>query len=155
MSEYHPPFGVAETELQIVINAPLPRTWQALTQELSQWWPKSFCTDPDRAQAMRIEFQLGGRVYEDWGNGDGWTWWTIFKLDAAHHRFAVIGYEETSIAHHAITFTLTADGAATTLHIADRTWGAIIPGDVIDSHREGWKQLFEGAFKPYAETSAR
>ena len=48
-----------------------------LTQEVEKWWPKSFCMDPGRTIGFHMEFKLGGRMYEDWGDGNGWLWWTI------------------------------------------------------------------------------
>lgn len=144
------PFGAAQSDIEIEIAAPIDKVWRALTQELSSWWPRSFCLDPKRARGFHMEFKLSGRMYEDWGDGDGWLWWTIYKIDSANHTFSGGGYE-SPLAIHTWEFSLTTAGAKTTLHIRDGHWGAIEVEQTVKAHEGGWNELFAGAFKPYVE----
>lgn len=149
-SKLNRPFGSAHNKIEIQIHAPIENVWRALTRELSAWWPKSFCLDPKRARGFHMEFKLGGRMYEDWGDGDGWLWWTIHKIDSASHTFSGSGLE-SPLAIHTWEFTLTSSGDTTTLHIDDGHWGAIDVEKTVEGHRSGWNELFVGALRPYVE----
>ncbi|HEX3359116.1 MAG TPA: SRPBCC domain-containing protein [Tepidisphaeraceae bacterium] len=146
-------FDVAKIKLEIPIAAPPKKVWRALTRDTDKWWPKTFCMNPKRAVAFRMEFRLGGRMYEDWGNGNGWLWWTIHKIDSENFTFSTSGYEGSA----AITtahFQVLPKGTSSILQISDETFGAAdYIKSVTASHMAGWKELFEGAFKPYAQRS--
>jgi hypothetical protein len=106
--------------------------------------------DPKRARGFHMEFKLGGRMYEDWGAGDGWIWWNIYRIDSANHLFCGAGYE-SHLAIHSWEFRLISKGETTTLHIDDGHWGATDIERTVEGHKEGWNELFVGAFKPYVE----
>ena len=145
------PLNAAHNKIEIDIAAPIETVWHALTQELSKWWPNSFCLDPQRARAFYMEFKLGGRMYEDWGDGDGWLWWTIYRIDSKNHLFTAAGYE-SRLAIHNWDIRLTAkDARNTTLTIDDGHWGAMDVLKTVAGHTHGWNELFRGAFKPYVE----
>ena len=56
------PVTAVEVELEFRINAPRPRVWQALTQQVERWWPKQFafsCTGyEDFALHTCVRFSL-------------------------------------------------------------------------------------------------
>ena len=56
------PVTAVEVELEFRINAPRPRVWQALTQQVERWWPKQFCAKPANAKAFRLENDVAGLV---------------------------------------------------------------------------------------------
>jgi len=62
--------SVFQVEIQVTINAPQQRVWQALLYETPQWWRKDFFTSP-KTKAFVIEPRVGGRAYEDYGDGNG------------------------------------------------------------------------------------
>jgi uncharacterized protein YndB with AHSA1/START domain len=147
--------SAARNEIQIDLAAPIDVVWRVLTQDLSNWWPNSFCLDPTRVRGFHMEFKLGGRMYEDWGDGDGWLWWTIYRIDSQNHLFSAAGYE-SRLAIHSFDIRLTAkDDRNTTLTIDDGHWGAIDGDKTVAAHEAGWNELFRGAFKPYVEDLAR
>jgi uncharacterized protein YndB with AHSA1/START domain len=146
------PVTAVEVELEFRINAPRPRVWQALTQQVERWWPKQFCAKPANAKAFRLEFKLGGRLYEDWGDGNGWVWWTIHELDAAGFAFSCTGYEDFAL-HTCVRFSLKEEATCTVLKISDRIWGARAE-EAVESHIQGWTWLFEDAFRSFVENPA-
>jgi uncharacterized protein YndB with AHSA1/START domain len=148
-------FDVARVKLEVEIAASRQKVWRALTRELPKWWPKSFCTKRERAKGFQMEFRLGGRMFEDWGNGDGCLWWTINKIDTENFLFSAWGYEGGA-AMTVGQFQVLERGKESTLQISDATFGAAdyIEG-VHTSHLAGWKELFEEAFKPYMERRNR
>ena len=73
------------------IEAPKAVVWHALIHDVNKWWPISFCADPTRTKAFHWELQLGGKMFEDWVNGQGRVWWTIFLLDLDRQVLAASG----------------------------------------------------------------
>jgi uncharacterized protein YndB with AHSA1/START domain len=138
-----------EVELDFRFNAPRPRVWQALTQQTERWWPRDFCSKPEKTKAFRLELKLGGRLYEDWGDGNGCVWWTIYELDAAGYSFAGLGYEGSAV-QTCVKFSLEEEAVSTVLKISDRIWGAL-PDSAVESHIQGWTWLFEDSFRAFVE----
>jgi uncharacterized protein YndB with AHSA1/START domain len=143
-------FACAEVHLAFTINAPRGKVWEALTRDISLWWPTDFCADPTRTKRFRMELKLGGRLWEDWGEGNGWVWWTIYKLDTPNHMFAGIGYQATSAAMTAIEFRLEGEGEQTTLCVFERLCGALESEDIVAGQTAGWTTLF-ASFRRYVE----
>jgi uncharacterized protein YndB with AHSA1/START domain len=140
---------VTELELEIAIKVPREKAWKALTEKLHEWWPKDFCMNPERTEGFHLEFRLGGRMYEDWGNGDGWIWWTIYRVEAAKFLFGASGLSTGLMS--AVEFSLHEAEGGSTLKISESVWGTRSSKDVIRIHTEGWTKLFGEGFKPYAE----
>jgi uncharacterized protein YndB with AHSA1/START domain len=68
-------------ELEIPIEAPIERVWKALVAETAKWWRRDFYTS-NEAKRFVIEPVLGGRMYEDWGDGAGVVWATVNAVKA-------------------------------------------------------------------------
>lgn len=143
-------FRVATVEVEFTLNAPRAKVWKALTQQVASWWPKSFCMKPEQVKAFRVEFQLGGRMYEDWGGGEGWVWWNIVQIDSPRYFFTCQGVLSDVSSWDFVTFSLEERRKATVLKISDRMWGNM-PKKYERRHEDGWKVLFDGAFKPFVE----
>lgn len=146
-------FRSVKIQLDIPIAAAPDKVWTALTRDVGRWWPRDFCIAPTRTRSFRIELKLGGRVYEDWGNGNGLVWWTINSLDAENHTFQALGYEGSCICN-SVRFSLQAVRKKTNLHITEQVWGDL-PDHVVRIHTEGWKTLFRDGFKVYVEKKHR
>ena len=143
-------------KVRVDVDIPIAATpdllWQTMTRDVSKWWPISFCANKDRAKSFHWEMTLGGRMYEDWGDGDGWLWWTIFKLDAKNHHLAASGNMGGGGCTSEIFFTLVPDGAHTILRVKEFVTGAIDdPAGLEAGQVQGWNELFRDAFKPYVE----
>ncbi|MDX1619639.1 MAG: metalloregulator ArsR/SmtB family transcription factor [Nitriliruptorales bacterium] len=66
-------------ETDMSFNAPASRVMTALTTETSKWFPATY--GEDRVQQMVFDARVGGRFYEDWGNGAGWDYGVITAWD--------------------------------------------------------------------------
>lgn len=64
-------------EGEIHIDAPPEKVFEALTTGLDRWWP--FRTRPDAK--IVYETQVGGRIYEDWGNGAATLYSQVVEYD--------------------------------------------------------------------------
>lgn len=72
---------LAVVKQSIDIAAPRARVWSLLTERIDAWWTLPYRTRED-ALAMRLELKLGGRFWEDWGDGAGRVWATIEAIRA-------------------------------------------------------------------------
>jgi uncharacterized protein YndB with AHSA1/START domain len=136
----------SETRIQAAPAA----VWRALTTGLRRWWPKNMTVNP-KALGVTLEARLGGRFYEDWGGGNGLTWWTVIGLkkggwlELAGHLEPETGGPGISLAR----ILLRANGKDTELHIVDNLWGPIPRGQE-KNIAGGWEALAR-ALKAYME----
>lgn len=136
-------------ELNVVIAAKPERVWKAIADEASAWWPEDFVTS-ERTLRFVIEPMLGGRVYEDFGAGDGLMWYTVIGVEAgrelilAGHLLPPFGGPATT----ALRLTLLAQGHDTLLKIRDDRFG-VLGGD---SPTGGWRNVFEIGLRKYLES---
>jgi DNA-binding transcriptional ArsR family regulator len=146
-------FGVAQVELEVPIKARPARVWQALVGETSRWWLKDFYTSP-AAKGFVIEPKLGGRVYEDWGDGAGQVWYTVIGLDP-QKSLLLLGHLTPAFGGPATTMLrldLAAAGKGTRLGLSDTIFGRV--GDEkLTQTRQGWTMLFDGGLKAYVEAA--
>lgn len=143
-------FGVANVELEIPIDAPSQKVWNALVKQTSKWWPEGFATKADAR--IIIEPKLGGRWYEHWGKSAGLVWYDVIGIDPPR-SILLRGQLSAKFGGPAMTMLeikLEANKKRTTLHLSDHTWGNVSP-KMRDSLEEGWKQLMEVALKQFVE----
>lgn len=145
-------YGIARIEVEIPINAPLERVWDAMTGDVSTWWPKEFYAGAN-AKSYHIEAELGGRMYEDWGDGNGLVWATVIGLDKPNW-IHLVGHMSPPYAGPAVNMLrleLEEHGKTTTLKLSDTVSGRVDDKMRAEMH-EGWIALFEKAMKPYIES---
>ncbi|MGL4423222.1 MAG: hypothetical protein ACRCZF_21345, partial [Gemmataceae bacterium] len=65
-----------EVGCEIVLRQTRQRVWEALTEEVSAWWPRHFFNHPNPVGFV-LEGKIGGRVFEDWGQGAGYLVGTV------------------------------------------------------------------------------
>lgn len=144
------PLGIVQVELEIRIEAPPERVWQALVAEIGRWWPTDFYAGP--AKDFRLEPHLGGRMYEDWGNGAGATWYQVTEIQPGR-SLGLSGTMPAAFGGPALSLlrlVLRPEGGATVLELTDSEFRK--PTEKAHaSLAEGWRQLFEQAFKRYVE----
>lgn len=146
------PSAIHVIELEVTIRAPLARVWNALVSETGAWWPASFHTDPATRRFV-IEPKLGGKMYEDWGNGEGLIWSTVTGiraptfLDATGVSSPQWGGPNT----HYQSWRLAEQDGATVLRFSDAVHGKI-DSQTATSLREGWLLLWNEALRTHCET---
>ena len=138
---------VQRVELEVAIAAPPGEVWRALLHDTTFWWPRDFYTGP--AKGFHIEPHLGGKVYEDWGDGNGAVWYQIFAINPGvsldlQGCLAVPYGPAISLLH----LELAPAASGTLLKVSDSTIG-----DAHDSasKTEGWQQIFGAGLKAYVE----
>ncbi len=139
------PVGAIQVEFEVTIDAPREETWQAFIDDAGTWWHKDFYVSKGNAK-FTIEPKLGGRMFEDGGDGTGFTWFTVQGV-VPNEQLYVSGYIRppfggpcTSL----VTFTFEDAGPGkTVVKISDTTHGHV--SDKTASNLEGgWRVLFTG-----------
>ena len=152
MSLTAPTLSAYELRLEIPIKASRAKVWRALIADIGRWWPAHFYS-VSGAKNFVIEPHVGGRVYEDRGDGMGGLWATVVlfqpeeKLQWSGDIFPDFG----GIGRYFATFTLVEKGKQTILHFHDGGFGILKAGHE-DSLRSGWQELFGEHLRKYAES---
>jgi DNA-binding transcriptional ArsR family regulator/uncharacterized protein YndB with AHSA1/START domain len=148
-------FRTVTTELEVRIDATPERVWEALTSEVAAWWPAGFYVGPSPVR-FTVEPRVGGRVFEDWGGGEGALWATVTSVRAG----AVLEWVgDLSAAYGGpgrsfTSFVLEPMGSGTLLKFRDDTSGEL--GDGVEKHMpDGWRLLVAETLKPYVESGVQ
>lgn len=138
---------------QVRIEAPPARVWRALVEETSKWWPAGFFSRPE-AKAMRFEAHVGGRQWEDWGDGQGLLWATVVgvRVNESLLTAGELFPEYGGPARLLTSYSLKADGDGTVLRIVDCAFGDCGP-KLAGSLESGWKTLIADSLKPWVEAN--
>jgi uncharacterized protein YndB with AHSA1/START domain len=153
----HAEFRTLDIKLEIEINKPPEVVWQSLTAGISEWWPKAFYvgTSPKR---FAIEPEVGGRVFEDWGDGEGGLFGvvTVFEANRMLQWAGDMSADFGGPARSVTTFRLspTRHGKSTTLAFRDTPYGLLSDG-AVQGLQEGWSFLLNACFKPFLEEGKR
>ena len=133
--------------MEILIHASKENVWKALVDETTFWWPRNFYTKA-AAKSFHIEPKLGGRMYEDYGNGQGLIWYNVFGVDAPDSILlqGVMG-AKYGPANTILELSLEEKDGVTTLKLTDSTIGKTDASE----KEAGWKELFHGSFLPFVE----
>ena len=121
--------------------------WRALVDRTEAWWPRDFYTGP--AKGFHIEARIGGRVFEDWGDGAGVIWYHVFgmkpevSLDLQGAMGVPFGPAMTLL-----HLELAVHDSGTLLQVSDSTLGR---GGGRDEKLEGWRQVFGDGLKTFVE----
>ena len=141
---------VARAELEIEIAATPARVWRAIVEDTRLWWREDFYVGAPGS--MRFEPRLGGRLFEDWGDGAGVVWYTVIALDPGRsidlsgHLTAAFGGPATSL----LRIEVVERGRASLLRISDSVHGRI-DDDKAAGLEQGWRLLFAEGLKPFVE----
>ena len=141
---------VRHVSLQIEIDAPRERVWKSLVQETAAWWHKDFYT-AENAKGFHIEPVLGGKMYEDWGDGAGQIWALVIGVRAPEF-LQVAGDSSRDWGgpnRNLMTWRLEEHGTGTLLKFENSVYGRVTEGTA-DSLEKGWMQLF-AELKSHAE----
>lgn len=69
-------FDAHEITVVTDIDASPVEVWRALVKNTAAWWHEDYFIGSG-PRTMIIEPRVGGRLYEDWGEGQGAVWATV------------------------------------------------------------------------------
>jgi len=150
-------FRTLDIKLEVSIARPAEVVWRSLTSGIGEWWPKAFYvgTTPKR---FAIEPQVGGRVFEDWGGGEGALFGTVtaFQENRMLQWAGDMSADFGGPARSVTTFRIqpSEDGSSTVVSFRDTPFGLLSDG-AMKGLQEGWQFLLTGCWKPFLEKGKR
>lgn len=134
-------------ESEMRISATPERVFEALTKEQKDWYPYNY--GGDRLKDVVWEGFVGGRVYEDWGDGAGIFYGTVVYHDPPKAT-AIRGHLRGAIQTEQ-WFEVVADGDACVVKQSSTFFGEITDemASSIESH--GNLKHMEERFRAYVE----
>ena len=141
-----------QIEMEIRIDASKEKVWTAFVEEMDGWWLPDFRVTGD-PKAVVFENKVGGRLYEDEGDGQGLLWFTILSLKHAEsmHLSGQIcppfGGPATTILY--LQFEDDGHGAMV-LKVTNSLFGCVDESSA-GPIREGWQYLFGQGLKSHVE----
>lgn len=133
----------------IHINASPERVFDILTQQTASWWRDPYV---QRAGSpIHMEPYIGGRLFEDWGNGDGILLGTIVRVEPPEivRLIGTVGIK--GIVQGNVIFEIKPTDSGSVLKLSHRAFGEITD-DVRSSYTGGWHTLLAENLKAIAET---
>ncbi|MFT5288214.1 MAG: hypothetical protein ACI8QS_000034 [Planctomycetota bacterium] len=151
------PLTVAEVRCDVPIDATPEKVWSVLVGDVSEWWHKSFYTNPKGPEqgGFRIEPKLGGLMVEEWGDGQGLIWGSVVGLET-NAFLQIVGDsspEWGGPTRNFMTFRLIQDGEGTQLSFTSSYFGRVTE-KTVKTLAEGWRFLFGRCLKTYVETGS-
>lgn len=125
--------------------------WEYYFNQISSWWPKEYHTS-QKTKRFIIDTFIGGKAYEDHGEGGGLIWADVIGVDYPH-ALQMRGnltkeFGGPSLSFEKITFETVEGGCQV-------TYSADFIGNVtersIKSLKDGWIELLKVHFKGYCE----
>ena len=139
-------------QVEITVQQDIAHTWEYFFNQISNWWPKTFFTS-ERTLRFQIETYIGGKMFEDFGEGDGLIWGHVIGVDYLH-TVDVRGSLTKTFGGPAISFgkfELTAENGSTCISYSCDFIGSI-EEKTVQSIEQGWQNLLEEHFKPYCQS---
>lgn len=135
----------------VSINAPIERVWDLLTHDIASWWPKDYFSSL-RTQRFVLESCVGGRMFEDRGNGNGRLWGTVIDFDENSHLQiqGPIPVKYGGPGTFILSLELVESANGCTMKISDSLYGHITT-DFPEMIQAGWEDLFGNHLKNRAE----
>jgi DNA-binding transcriptional ArsR family regulator/uncharacterized protein YndB with AHSA1/START domain len=138
---------LAKIESEVRIEAPPARVFEALTTRLDAWWQFRVRD----GSTIVVEPRIGGRIFEDWGEGRGVLYGTIAQFDPPHSfcSAGVNGWKSaTFITWHRLEPA--DDGRATILRKSMQFYGDVTD-DFVTGMEQGNRAIMEKLLKDYCE----
>ena len=142
-------------ELEVHIEAPAEKVWNAILHEPDAWWIRDLRVVPGSSK-LAMEPRAGGHLIEENDSGSSLLWFTVIAVDAGRslnlagsiappwggpsQAFLLIELEE-------------ADGA-TTVKMTNSMHGHVNE-EMLPQIESGWQMLLDNGIKRYVETGMR
>ncbi len=75
--------AIADIIVEVPLSLDRGHTWEFFFNQINIWWPKEFYTS-SRTKRFTIDTFIGGKMYEDFGEGDGLVWGNVIGCDFLH-----------------------------------------------------------------------
>jgi DNA-binding transcriptional ArsR family regulator/uncharacterized protein YndB with AHSA1/START domain len=136
-------------EQEIEINAPREQVYQALTEQIGEWW--EFRIAPKGVSShFTFDPVPGGQFIERWGESEGAVWGNVYFVNAPEEIRLQGHLGMQGAVNSSYTYRLIDKDGTTLLQLSHMASG-IIQEDWEPSHTEGWNYLLGTLLKNYVE----
>lgn len=141
--------GFLHIEQEIRIEASPSRVFEALTNNVSAWWGAPYLIS-DEAKSLVMEPNIGGRFYEDWGNGAGTLWGLVTSIKQDEWIEVRGSMAMSGVVTGVLRFELEAQGIATLVKLSHRAIGEVNE-ELQAGYNDGWHDLIAVRLKALLE----
>jgi uncharacterized protein YndB with AHSA1/START domain len=144
---------VLRIEQEVMTDASVAKVFEALTRHLAAWWGAPYLVG-DAPRDLVVEPRIGGRVYEDWGGGNGALWATVtsFRKPVHIEWTGRIGMGGALVG--VVGFTLQPTGKGTILKLTHHAAGEVTP-ETERGYAGGWQDLLGTRLRAFTEKGER
>ena len=142
-------------ELEISIDAPPDRVWNAIVTETNAWWLPDFHI-VDSESIVEFDINPGGRgLIEHRPDGSFLQWYVVQSYMPSQFKMYLVGnvapdWGGPSTSN--LSLMLTAKSGGCVLRVVDAHHGKV-NDKYIESLHSGWNQLFGDGLRQYVENS--
>ena len=135
---------------EVVIDAPREKVWEALTDEIDQWWSKRLHHTIGES-SLSLEPRLGGSFIERWGDDEGALLGTVIfiKKSEVLRLNGPLGMIEAPVSS-VYSYELEEHGEGTRLKLTHHACGPIKP-EWHTGYSAGWTELLGSHLKEYVD----
>ncbi len=137
--------------MEIPIAASRERVWEALSAQVSAWWPQDFLVAADR---MQFDARLGGRLFEEGADGSGAIWYTVYGITpgASVDLVGQLSPAYGGPAQSLLRLVLRDQGHFTVLELTDAVIGNV-SASTGASLSVGWSAVFDAGLRLFVEAN--
>lgn len=140
---------MSSIEVSVVVPHDKSHAWEYYFNQINGWWSSDFYTSP-RTKRFIVDTYIGGKAYEDYGEGGGLVWGDVIGVDYTNslHIRGTLYKEYGGPAITLEKFSFVEEGDTTIV-----TYSCDFVGEVtesaINSLKKGWKSIFNDHYKKY------
>lgn len=135
-------------EQDIVIKATPERVFEVLTQQTTDWYGAPYVQRQNGI--VMLEPEVGGRLYEEWGDRQGALLATVVMIDSPVELRLMGPLGIRGPVQGDIWFQLQPEGDATRLQLSHRVIGEV-DAEVAHMYTVGWADLLDNRLRAIAE----
>ncbi len=147
------PMGSMHIEQEVVIEAGPEAVFAAMTEDVSAWWGRPY-VHSDEARALTLEHRVGGRFWEDWGDGAGALYATVTTFQAPTSLSLNGPFGMDGLCHNMVDLTLEACPEGTLVKLSHKAFGEITE-ERRSQYTAGWDDLLQQRLRALAERGER
>ena len=146
--------GSMRIEQEARLDAPPDRVFQALTQNIGEWWGAPYARS-ENSETMILEPKVGGRFYEKFSGEDGWLWATVLGIKTNEYLVLSGSFGTRLPLHAVLTLELEAyEEGKTILKLSYRAYGALNENTKL-AYAKGWRDLLGKRLRAFVERGER
>lgn len=137
-------------EVHTDIELDCPHAWEYYFNQINGWWPKEYHTSP-KTKRFIIETIIGGKAFEDFGEGQGLIWGDVIAVDYPH-TLQMRGNLTKEFGGPVVTFekiSFVQQGPDATRVTYTCDFVGEVSDSSINSLEKGWKDLIQHRFASY------